>query len=283
MNSQTSEADRLIQRLKQRAADADRRVDSGPSVFDQRVQSLDLASLAAELMRAGGDLRRMVAANQEGNLPRDLTAKAEGVAADMATPAPSSLTEPATEDRVRAAEADLGFSLPALLRRIYLEVADGGFGPSDGLLSLREMVALYHELLAGEVLPRGRQWPGHLLPVVRESQAVVGVDRSSPEGQIVAWDEDGLEEFVTAAEWAAAFKGEAPSLAEWLTGWLDGPSPQAGLQTSLADRIMANQVEEARKARARFAAMTPEQRAEIGLPEVGWEKVVWGGLGWDEP
>jgi len=25
--------------------------------------------------------------------------------------------------------------------------------------------------------------------------------------------------------------------------------------------------------------MTPEERAGFGLPAVGWEKVVWGGIG----
>jgi len=28
--------------------------------------------------------------------------------------------------------------------------------------------------------------------------------------------------------------------------------------------------------------MTPEQRAAMGLPSVGWERVVWGGIGLDE-
>lgn len=32
----------------------------------------------------------------------------------------------------------------------------------------------------------------------------------------------------------------------------------------------------------RDAALTPGQRAAMGLPEVGWERVVWGGLGLDD-
>jgi len=28
--------------------------------------------------------------------------------------------------------------------------------------------------------------------------------------------------------------------------------------------------------------MSPEERAAMGLPESGWEHVVWGGLGLDE-
>ncbi len=42
------------------------------------------------------------------------------------------------------------------------------------------------------------------------------------------------------------------------------------------------QVRMAREARAAISQKTPEERAAMGLPAVGWEKVVWGGLGWDE-
>ena len=31
-----------------------------------------------------------------------------------------------------------------------------------------------------------------------------------------------------------------------------------------------------------IARLSPEERAKMGLPETGWERVVWGGLGWDE-
>lgn len=41
-------------------------------------------------------------------------------------------------------------------------------------------------------------------------------------------------------------------------------------------------IEDARRSRAMIAAMTPEERAAMGLPEVGWEQVVWGGIGLDE-
>jgi hypothetical protein len=42
------------------------------------------------------------------------------------------------------------------------------------------------------------------------------------------------------------------------------------------------QAQQAREARAAIGRMTPEERARMGLPAVGWEKVVWGGVGWDE-
>ena len=45
--------------------------------------------------------------------------------------------EPASPENVRDAEAELGYPLPALLRRMFLELANGGFGPGYGILGLR--------------------------------------------------------------------------------------------------------------------------------------------------
>lgn len=44
---------------------------------------------------------------------------------------------PAPLAAVREAEALAGMQLPTLLRRLYLEVGNGGFGPGYGLLGLR--------------------------------------------------------------------------------------------------------------------------------------------------
>jgi len=47
------------------------------------------------------------------------------------------LPAPATREAVAEAERIIGFSLPPLLRRLYLEVANGGFGPDEGILGVR--------------------------------------------------------------------------------------------------------------------------------------------------
>ncbi len=47
------------------------------------------------------------------------------------------LPSPATPEAVAEAEALIGFPLPPLLRRLYLEVANGGFGPDYGILGVR--------------------------------------------------------------------------------------------------------------------------------------------------
>ena len=49
----------------------------------------------------------------------------------------------------------------------------------------------------------------------------------------------------------------------------------------LIERLRARLADPARASRAAIAAMTPEQRAAMGLPAEGWERVVWGGLGLD--
>ena len=43
---------------------------------------------------------------------------------------------PVTAEQVKKTEAILGFKLPRLLTRLYVEVANGGFGPGYGLFGL---------------------------------------------------------------------------------------------------------------------------------------------------
>ncbi|MGY4901802.1 hypothetical protein [Streptomyces sp. 900116325] len=43
---------------------------------------------------------------------------------------------PLTIAEVEHAERKLGYRLPTLLRRIYIQIGDGGFGPDGGLASL---------------------------------------------------------------------------------------------------------------------------------------------------
>ncbi|MGW5431980.1 hypothetical protein ACWET9_33030 [Streptomyces sp. NPDC004059] len=46
------------------------------------------------------------------------------------------LPPPAGPDAVADAEQVIGFRTPPLLRRLYSEVANGGFGPNDGILGV---------------------------------------------------------------------------------------------------------------------------------------------------
>lgn len=53
-------------------------------------------------------------------------------AATWVCPMPT-VAPPASPAAVDAAEAALGFAIPQLLRRLYIEVGNGGFGPNYGL------------------------------------------------------------------------------------------------------------------------------------------------------
>ncbi len=76
---------------------------------------------------------------------------------------------------IRDAEVDLGFPIPAPLRRLYLEVGDGGFGPGYGFYGLasgteqfpdENVVYLYTLFRKGDPEDPSFSWPHRLLPVL---------------------------------------------------------------------------------------------------------------------
>lgn len=114
---------------------------------------------------------------------------------------------------IAAAEGSLGFALPALLRRIYAEVGNGGFGPGAGLLGLagghvdldgKDLVGRYAELR------RQGGWRAKALPTFDWGDAAWScVDGSDPEGRILTADESG-------------FTLTSFPLATFLERWIDG-------------------------------------------------------------
>lgn len=270
--------DDLIARLQQRAADPNRRVDVRQDVFSAHVTSMDLGSLLGMLGGAAADLKRVVAANQAGRVDPEFVTKADRIAADMSTPVETTLPSPADAAGLASVEADLGFSLPPVLRRVYLEVADGGFGPGGGLMPLAGMAAAYTTMRTGDELPRGRTWPDRLVPIREVDPGFDCVDASSPDGRIVAWDPEGLGEFSGEKAWNRSFSEISPSVEAWLDDWVGGKTKAEQDQ----DFMRQMMIDEARRSRAYFAAMTPEERASYGFPEVGWEYQIADGLGMDE-
>jgi hypothetical protein len=272
----------LIDQLRRRAADPERRMDVRPSQLTATVRTLDVGSLVSMLGGVAADLRGVVESNRAGRPNPAASARAEALAAEMTTPAPSVLPGPASAASIAAAEAALGLTLPSFLGRVYAEVADGGFGPGAGLMPLTSVVSAYRELQVPDSrLPRGRSWPAALLPVVDADGGFDCVDADT--GRVVGWDPDGLSERANEARFRRSFHDIAPSVEAWLSAWV-GSKTAAEQHAELVERAMGHdaQVRMAREARANIARKTPEERAAMGLPAVGWEKVVWGGLGWDE-
>jgi hypothetical protein len=93
---------------------------------------------------------------------------------DYAASQPRSIPfPPVAEKAVEKAEAQLGFSIPSLLKLVYLQVGNGGFGPGRGgsIIGLEggyasdfgTLVETYEQLRADQAL-EGKQWRATLLP-----------------------------------------------------------------------------------------------------------------------
>jgi hypothetical protein len=274
--------DDLMARLRERASDPnpERRVDSPHTDFSASVMSMDLGGLFQALGGAAADLNRVVAANQAVTVDLGMLARADQIHTSMNRSAETGLPFPAGAATLDRAERDLGFPLPPTVRRTYAEVGNGGFGPGSGLLSIERVVADYRELEAS--VPVGRSWPNRLLPLVYHNPQYECVDAASESLRIVDWDPEELDERVSEARWQRSFSETAPSLVAWLGEWVTSRPYQEVQREEMEKRMQASMVEDARRSRARIAAMTPEERAAMGLPEVGWEKVVWGGIGLQE-
>jgi len=110
----------------------------------------------------------------------------------------------ATSAILRAAEEKLGRELDPFLRRAYLEVADGGFGPGYGALPLIGDVSLFSIYESF----RDGAWPADLLPVFSWGDAIWSCVDSA--GRIVTHDDvDGPT--LTAFD-----------VRTWLRMWIDG-------------------------------------------------------------
>lgn len=134
----------------------------------------------------------------EDDLPRRLRA--------WATAARGRPRRPATEEQVAQAESRLGFPLHPLLKRLYLEVADGGFGPDTW-----KLVPL------AELQP---SWPERTVRVMDVGCGMDSVvDCSDATGRVLLMDPNAY-----AMDDPRAWSLDAPTLAQWLEAWIDGTS-----------------------------------------------------------
>ena len=134
-----------------------------------------------------------------------------------------------THDDVDAAETALGFKLPNLLRSIYTEVANGGFGYAYGFLGLRggprnedgqDSVGLYLSYVEPDPDDSLWQWPYGLLPIGHLGCAMYHcVQCTDPAGPVI-WFEPNPHD--PGSPWTDSFIPVSPSLADYLQGWLDG-------------------------------------------------------------
>jgi hypothetical protein len=149
------------------------------------------------------------------------------------------LPPPATAAEIAKAEARLGFQLPPLLKNLYLEIANGGFGPSEGFLGVptRKSTFRLSLLKAYRNCTHGRQWPEHLLPVVYcGCEVFFCIDCDHRTYRVITFDGylGDLEECDISeprSQWpypdsllAACFQKRAKSFTAFLEMWLEEES-----------------------------------------------------------
>jgi hypothetical protein len=79
------------------------------------------------------------------------------------------------------AENKLGFKLPQLLKDIYTQIGNGGFGPGYGLYQLQTMVHIYLEYINNNRM----NWKKSLLPILTWGcRYESSIDCLSTEGQV---------------------------------------------------------------------------------------------------
>ncbi len=137
---------------------------------------------------------------------------------DLENFAPAEVGAPVSAAALAEAERLLRFQLPPLLRSIYREVGDSGFGPAYGLFPLMDErpehasgLVQQYKRLGREQEKENRGWPFRLVPVCCWGDLYACVDCSQAQGPVLLYV--GRQD---------AFAPLADSLESWLTAWLDG-------------------------------------------------------------
>jgi hypothetical protein len=146
-------------------------------------------------------------------------AKAAGLVEGLPVPP----RPPASSAAVEEAEVAVGHPLPPLLRRLYLEVSNGGFGPGYGILGLR---GGHSEPPDGTAMDRYLAWRDakrslvsspELFPVCDWGCAILSlVDCSDGQAQMWGFDPNPVEDLDQAVF------AEGMTFTEWLGQWVDG-------------------------------------------------------------
>ena len=116
----------------------------------------------------------------------------------------------ASAESIKLTEAQLGFALPELLKSLYLNIANGGFGPGYGIIgiagghrsSIGSLVETYNDMIRGAQY-LGLEWNPRCLPICDWGDSIYScVDCATPGNPILRSDECkahpvnyGLEDF----------------------------------------------------------------------------------------
>lgn len=134
---------------------------------------------------------------------------------------------PLSEDMILHIEDELGYKVPNLMRDIYTQIANGGFGPDYGLIGLkggvlesgRDVLDIYFGKRKSQKTDPYWFWPEKLLPINSLGCAMYACVDCSKESLPVILFEPNPHEFGTP--WDDSFIPFADSLEEWLFSFID--------------------------------------------------------------
>jgi len=135
----------------------------------------------------------------------------------------------ATADSLAQDEQAFGYALPNLLKRLYAEIGNGGFGPGYGLIGLTSGVPDDQKRTALEAyaLYRGQdpddpswRWPAGMLPICNWGCAIYScIDCSKASFPMVIFDPNAHAE---DGNWGDAFFPECETFDQWIQLWAAG-------------------------------------------------------------
>lgn len=143
---------------------------------------------------------------------------------------PHPILKPSNPVCVAADERQLGFALPPLMKHIYSEIANGGFGPGYGLIGLTNGVPDWAGMTALDVYEDFRsadndylKWPFGLLPICHWGCAIIScVDCADQNFRMRMFNPNVAHKGSDEDDWSDCFFEESPSFQEWITAWASG-------------------------------------------------------------
>lgn len=158
---------------------------------------------------------------------------------------------PAPPDEVKFVETAVGLVLPPLMREIFVQVGNGGFGPGYGITGLETGTKLFGSTFTENVMLL-RSMKSHLADLVDETQRQAQSDLDYPESlpnrirDYIKWhSEDTYVVYcdwggtvstivdigepslpVFSNEWASITPHSSGTLRQWWRDWLDGTIQQ---------------------------------------------------------
>jgi hypothetical protein len=130
-----------------------------------------------------------------------------------------------SEEQIQVAEARVGFSLPPLLRDVYVRVGNGGFGPAYGLIGIeggapddlgRTVEGIYEAFWRPRLSDCFWFWPEKLLPFCYYGCGIFFCVHGSSAGAPVYLFEPNIR---GNGPWGKVLELESVSLAEWFESW----------------------------------------------------------------